>query len=689
MPRWKCGAWSTAHGWLHIVSDLAIFGAYVAIPAVLIGFMRRRRDVPFSPLFWAFGVFIIACGIGHLIDATMFWQPRYRLSGFVKVVTAIASWGTVAALIKVLPQALALPGLATLNHQLRTEVEERKRLEGQYRELYENSPACYLTVDPADGRIVMCNRTLTDALELPREAIVGRRLPELCDPGCGGAIREALDRLAANGSVHDVELTLLGGGGNRLDVLLDGLQLAEGDEASGLAGCALRNITSRKAAERAIRSSEQRFQAVIEYAPTAMLLVDARGRIVLSNEKAEEYFGWPRSELHGQPVEVLIPERFRAAHRVHMSNFFQSPRPRAMGLTMDLYGCRRDGTEFPVEVGLNPIEMNDDLAVVAAVQDVTKRRQDEADLADFTRRLQQSAEDLERSHRDLEQIAYAASHDLQEPLRAVAGYCQLLQLEHSHMLGGEAADYLRKAVDGTLRMHTLINGLLSYARMQRSSEPFATVDVGAVVHESLQDLTAMIQESRASIRVGTLPTLPGDAAQLRQLFQNLVGNAIKYRSDRPLEISIAAERFDDEWSFCVADNGIGIPAESREQIFMIFQRLHTRDRYPGTGLGLTLCKRIVEGHGGRIWVEGDADAGSRFRFVLPAEAEGEPASRGRGARRGSLGELMPRRTVNMGVEAMAMAPRSPPRAAGVDVEGSRAERREGVDWNQSLDGKSN
>ncbi len=232
--------------------------------------------------------------------------------------------------------------------------------------------------------------------------------------------------------------------------------------------------------------------------------------------------------------------------------------------------------------------------------------------------LRQTAEDLARSNRDLEQFAYVASHDLQEPLRVVTGFVQLLEQHCKGQLDEKAHSFIEYAVDGAKRMQTLIADLLSYSRVgSRHREPRPT-DMGVVLRSALSNLSASIADSAAEITHGELPTVPGDDTQLVQLFQNLVGNAIKFRGEETPRIHVDARREKDHWLFSVRDNGIGIDPEFHDRIFLIFQRLHGRKQYPGTGIGLAICKRIVEHHGGRIWVESQPRQGTTFCFTLPA-----------------------------------------------------------------------
>ena len=234
----------------------------------------------------------------------------------------------------------------------------------------------------------------------------------------------------------------------------------------------------------------------------------------------------------------------------------------------------------------------------------------------------QSQEDLFRSNRDLEQFAYVASHDLQEPLRMVATYTQLLAERYRGKLDENADKYIHYAVDGALRMQTLIQDLLAFSRIGKQGCERVETDCNAVVENAVKNLTAAIQESGAHIEYQGLPAVMGDATQLTQLFQNLIANAIKFRGSEPPMIRIRAEKQSHEWTFAFADNGIGIAPDHGEVIFVIFKRLHTRTEYPGSGIGLAICKKIVERHGGRIWVESKVGSGSTFKFTLPDLREG-------------------------------------------------------------------
>lgn len=490
--RWHCGRWTDAHGWLHIVSDMAIFGAYVAIPTVLVIFIVKRDSVPYHRVFWLFAAFIAFCGSGHLLEAIIFWAPVYRLSGVVKLGTALASWSTVGALVLVLPKALALRSPESLEE----EVAERTR-----------------------------------ELEL------------------------------AN---------------------------AELERARAL------------------------FEMTIEASPSGMLVVDEAGEIVLVNGEAERLFGYAREELLGEQIEMLVPDDVRGSHPELRKGFQRDPAARAMGTGRSLYAQRKDGTTFPVEVGLNPIETSDGLRVLSAVVDRTE-------VVSQRERLEAHAAELERSNKELEQFAYVASHDLQQPLRMVASYTALLEKRYKGQLDERADKYIHYAVDGALRMKRLLNDLLELSRVGRKGAPFDEVDLAAVVADSRQLLHPTAEE--AAFEISELPTVQGDHTQLVRVFQNVIGNALKYRGEEPPRIRIHAEKQAGMWCVQIQDNGIGFEPEHAERIFDMFRRLHGPDEYEGTGIGLAIVAKIIERHGGRAWAESRSGNGTTVSFTLPSDCE--------------------------------------------------------------------
>jgi light-regulated signal transduction histidine kinase (bacteriophytochrome) len=262
--------------------------------------------------------------------------------------------------------------------------------------------------------------------------------------------------------------------------------------------------------------------------------------------------------------------------------------------------------------------VNGELLITSIIRDVTERQRAENELRRTAARLAEQTAELERSNAELQQFAYVASHDLQEPLRMVASYTQLLARRYGDKLDADALEFIDYAVDGARRMQALINDLLAYSRVGTRGAEFAPTDCNALVDQVIADLGAAIEDERAVVTRGDLPTLQADPMQLSQLFQNLIGNAIKFHGERAPRVEIGAERRGGEWRFSVQDNGIGIDPEYADRIFVIFQRLHSRAEYPGTGIGLAICKKIVERHGGHIWMESAPGEGTTFYFTLPA-----------------------------------------------------------------------
>jgi PAS domain S-box-containing protein len=357
-------------------------------------------------------------------------------------------------------------------------------------------------------------------------------------------------------------------------------------------------------------ANEAKLQSFFDSAPQAILVLGPNGVLQMVNSFAEEMFGYKREELIGQPLETLVPERFRTAHVSHRADFFANPRQRTMGAGLELVGRRKDGSEFPLEVGLSFVDTVQGRLAMGMVTDITERRRTTDELA-------QANSKLRRANAELEQFAYVASHDLQEPLRMVTSFLQLLARRYSGKLDVEADEFIRYAVDGATRMKALISALLDYSRWGTREARVRSNDSKEAFHAAIHNLQTAIEESGATVTSGDLPIIAADAVQLTQLFQNLVSNAIKFRGDSLPQVHVAAQKTEGVWVFSVRDNGIGIDAQYRDRVFQMFQRLHSADSYPGTGIGLAVCKRIVEHHGGRIWVESEPGHGTTFYFSIP------------------------------------------------------------------------
>jgi len=360
---------------------------------------------------------------------------------------------------------------------------------------------------------------------------------------------------------------------------------------------------------------ERFLRLVFEASPSAMIMVDGNGRIVMANAQTEILFGYTGSELVGQPIEMLMPERYRSKHVILRDKFGGAQSARTTGVGQDLYGLRKDGSEFPVEIGLNPVRTDKGRFVVSAIVDISERKQAKA--------LRQAVEALERSNLDLQRFAYIASHDLQTPMRNIASFAGLLRDTYADKLDPQANDWIRRIVESIKQLQILIRDLLDYSRVDSQAHPFELLPMRSLVEDAKRLLESAIRNSAAEVSCGELPALMGDRSQLVQLMLNLIGNAIKYRGGAPPRIHVSAERQGGEWRFAVRDNGIGIAPKYHEKIFDIFQRLHDQRVYPGTGIGLALCRRVVHRHGGNIRVESEVGQGSTFYFTIPASTETE------------------------------------------------------------------
>ncbi|MGZ5006530.1 MAG: protoglobin domain-containing protein [Methylobacter sp.] len=337
-----------------------------------------------------------------------------------------------------------------------------------------------------------------------------------------------------------------------------------------------------------------------------VIITDIRRQILHANNKVAAIAGYRHEDLVGLPVTLLLPAQEREAFIGHWQDIKQGEPWQGECLLQ-----HSRGNLFPAWVNVSGVkdETGTVTHFIVEFSDISAYRAAQEALS-------QRTEELARSNKELEQFAYVASHDLQEPLRMVASFTQLLSRRYKGKLDADADEFIHYAVDGATRMQTLINDLLAYSRIGSRTKPFEQVSLDSVLQRALANLHIAIEESGAQIIHGELPDTRGDITQLTQLFQNLIGNAVKFRGEQPPEIKISVSDADKYWRIAIRDNGIGIAPEFFERIFVIFQRLHNKEDYPGTGIGLSICKKIVERHGGQIEVQSDRDQGATFIFTL-------------------------------------------------------------------------
>lgn len=378
-----------------------------------------------------------------------------------------------------------------------------------------------------------------------------------------------------------------------------------------------------RASQEELRLQAEQTRLIVDTAQEAFVGMDTGGIIVDWNPAAEAIFGWSRDEAIGRPLaETIVPPQHRQAHRDGLERFLETGAGPLLNKRIEITALRRDGDEFPVEITITTLRIGDTHVFHAFLHDITERKRAEKKLTDM-------AAELARSNKDLDEFASILSHDLAAPIRSVASHCELLQKGYRQRLGDDADEFLQSALDGAKRMQRLIGDLLTFARVTRQAKARAAVDCERVLRDVLANLQMAIQETQATVTHDPLPTVTADPTQLMQLFQNLIGNAIKYCKDRRPVVHVGAGEENGAWRFSVRDNGIGIQPGQADWIFQMFHRLHADEtEFSGTGIGLSTCKRIVERHGGRIWVESEPGTGCTFHFTLPKVNEPQKTGAG-------------------------------------------------------------
>ena len=369
------------------------------------------------------------------------------------------------------------------------------------------------------------------------------------------------------------------------------------------------DITERKRAEIAFQESQQLLKNIVDNSSSLIYVMDKEGRILLANKAFQTIVGRTHEELIGQTRETYLPKEIAEEHQANDGLVLMAKAP----LSIEERNAEPDGMHHYLTVKTPLLDANGQVYAVAGIStDITERKRAEET-------IQRITDDLLRSNSELEQFAYIASHDLQEPLRMVSSYVQLLARRYQGKLDSDADEFIAFAVDGAKRMQNLINDLLVYSRVGTHGNELKPVSAEYLLSEALTNLQLTMEESGATVTHDPLPIVQGDPLQLAMVFQNLLGNAFKFRGSEPPCVHVSARHENDEWIFSVRDNGIGIDPKFAERIFIIFQRLHDRTAYPGTGIGLSICKRIVQRHGGRIWVESEPGKGATFHFTLPGK----------------------------------------------------------------------
>lgn len=631
-PLWDGPDRVAGSGWLYIASELAIWGAYTAIAIVLVYLVIRRKDFPFPRIFWLFAAFIFASGTVHLIEAAAFWWPIDRVAAIAKLSTAILSWAAVIAIIYIAPRVLALPGLARINENLTREITERRRAETLLRNSREQLQLILQGTgvgtwewEPATGRM-----RWSDTLEAIHGLAPGQfeetfqKFMDFVHPEDRDMVEQTIRRAISENNDFTLEYRINRQRSHGTSWLEMKGHVAErqGEQAVRLAGTCT-DITVRKQAE-------MRFRLTVEASPNAVLLVDRQGRIVLANSRVKTMFGYEPAELVGHSVEQLVPHRFRDRHTAYRDEFHRQPEARPMGAGRDLYALRKDGSEFPVEIGLSPTESDEGLLILATIVDITARKQGERERAALLEAERGARNEAERANRLKDLFLATVSHELRTPLNAILGWSQLLGRAG---LEGEAAQAVSIIERNAKVQARLIEDLLDMSRIisGKIRMEMQNVELPIIVNSALEAVLPAAQVKHIHIERNIDPmagTVRGDANRLQQVVWNLLTNAIKF-TPKNGRVSVALRPANSHVELVVSDTGVGIKPESLPFLFDRFRQADgsAARQHAGLGLGLSIVKSLVELHGGTVHAESPGEGqGATFMVRLPPANHSEVGS---------------------------------------------------------------
>ena len=514
--------------------------------------------------------------------------------------------------------------------QLR-EAEERFRL------AFDEAPIGVALV-AIDGRWLRVNRALCQIVGYPPEVMLQLGFQDITHPDDIGADIEYIRRLLSGEvETNQIEKRYVHADGHVVWIQLN-VSLARDDRGLPLYFITqIQDITGRKATEEKVRSSEERFRGLMESAPDAMVIVGARGRIVLVNRQTEQMFGYDRGELLGQPVEILIPEKFRPRHAAHRTGFIDDPKVRPMGAGLELFGVRRDGTEFPVEISLSPLETDEGRLVSAAIRDITERKRAESIVLGALKRERELTESLRELDRIKSDFVATVSHELRTPLTNIIGTIEMLAEGDYGELNAQQHRTVEVLDRNSHRLLDLIKDLLDLNHIESGGFGLqrTATDLGDLFERVQSQVVSLAADKRIALlfeSAGELGSVVIDSRQVERALLNLVTNAIKFT---PAEgrVSVRAERTGQQMQFVVADTGFGIPEHEQVHLFTRFFRssIATENAIPGTGLGLVIVKHIVEGHGGTITIDSTVGKGTTVTVLLPLEPAVERADHLAGA----------------------------------------------------------
>ncbi len=617
--RWYCGTWNAELGWLHIISDLGIFGAYTAIPLVIAYFILRRKDMPFPAILWLFVSFIMFCGLGHLVEAFIFWYPVYRLSGLVKALTAAISWFTVFALIRIIPKALELPRIAALNEQLTREIEERKKAQAEIAKLslVASKSRHGVVITNAQGEIEWVNDGFSSLTGYTFEEVLGRRpgsflQGEKTNPETVCMIAKCLSRKEP----VSAEIVNYNKAGRDYWISLE-VEPVFDDDGNFLQFVGTQvDITERKRINQALCRSNARFEALLKSDIVGIVVAETDGSIVSANNEFLRISGYTRGDLETTGLNWLAmtaPEYRAAAEKaIEELETEGSAKP-----WRNEY-LQKNGNRVPVLIGTAALPEDPGMCL-GLVLDMTQQQAIEHNLHEARRTAEYANEAKSNFLANM-------SHEIRTPLNAIMGFTELLA--SGQVREHEQKEHYRTILDSSQHLLTLINDILDLSKVESGHMDFdlAWCSPHTVVGEVVSVLRVRAHEKRLQLEgcwQGAIPeSIHTDPLRIRQLLMNLVGNAIKFTDSGLVRILTCVERQSGTEGVIqieVQDSGIGIAPENLERIFAPFTQADTSitRNFGGTGLGLAISKRIVEGLGGTISVQSQPGRGSVFSVRLP------------------------------------------------------------------------
>ncbi len=617
MPHGHCYLWTPEILWTHVVSDLFIAAAYFSIPFVLFYIRKSRKDWQYTRIFVLFSFFIFWCGVTHLMGIVTIWHGIYGIHGVTKIITAVVSFFTAIVLLKYLPKILLIPSVNQIEEANRRLAEEKianSKLEADRESqrliniTLNAAPIGLLAIDRF-GTIQIANPEVTNILGYSSDQLVGRPATGLLAQVEQSVLsNENIQQLIEqDGSTFNYVHELLVDGKTQdgssvpLEIRMHG-EVISGEQIIFV------SISDQSFKLEAAKDSA-RLTAIIKSCDDAIIGKTLTGVVTDWNPAAEALYGYTEAEMIGQPITKLVPQALQD-HVVHIHQDLED------GQKIDhleTVRVKKDGSRVDVMLTISPIYDIYGSVVGASTiaRDITQKK-----LAQQQLELKNKA--LQASNQELEQFAFIASHDLKEPLRKIISFGRIIKDEVEDKLSEQSREFLGYMLNATERMQTLLESLLSYSRVTSRAKPFEDVDLSDVVKDVVSDLQLLINESHAIIECDKLPTVKADKVQMHQLFQNLIGNSLKYRKeDVPPHIKIFSEEPDIySVKITVRDNGIGFEQEHDSKIFEMFKRLHGRNEYEGIGVGLAICRKIVERHSGTITAVSKTNEGAKFTITF-------------------------------------------------------------------------